>query len=179
MEQFPDKDLNAHLNNSEKAIAKGMRSIVEDNFYFVFGCRRWATKENIDHLFENVFAPFPLPKFVLPLVKMKIKCDGATQTKAQGIGRHTNEELLELGKKDTKAISDFLENKPFLMGEKISEVDCTVFAFLVCLFYSTPEKDLLRMYVENELPNLRKYVDRLKNQYWPDWEECRYQEKKK
>lgn len=173
---FPDKDLNAHLSDREKAVAKGMRSILEDNFYFVGVMRRWGNKDSVEHLFNEILPPFHGPKFLMPLIKRQVSRRLVAQAKGQGIGRHTEEEILELGKKDLKAVSDFLADKPFMMGEKFSEVDCSTFGFIVCLLCGVKEDDPLKSFAEKDLPNLKEYAERIKEKYWPDWEDCLYKD---
>ena len=173
IETMPEKDLEAHLSDSDKAVARGFRALFEDNFYFVLVMKRWNFGD-INYLFENVLPPFPAPKLLLPLIKMKLKKNILGQAKGQGIGLHSKDEIYEIGKKDLKALSDFLADKPFLMGSKFSTVDCTIFGFLVCVFWGSPKDDVHRVYAEKELPNLKEYALRIKEKYWPDWDECIY-----
>ena len=171
---MPDKDLDAHLNDSEKAVARGFRALLEDNLYFVVVMKRWSYDESGYML--KVLAPPPGPKFlfslVLPMAKKKI----SGQAKSQGIGLHTKEEVLEIGKRDLKALSDFLGEKQYLMGDQISTVDCVAFGFLCVVIYGFPEDDVHRVQIEEELPNLKAYTMRIKETYWPDWDDCQYKD---
>jgi len=40
------------------------------------------------------------------------------RARCHGIGRHSSEEIQKIGCDDVQAISDFLGDKPFMMGDK-------------------------------------------------------------
>jgi glutathione S-transferase len=67
-------------------------------------------------------------------------------------------------------VSILLGDKSFLLGDKPSTIDCTLFGHLVQFLYvplDFPQKAFLR----KECPNLVEYVDRMKRTFWPDWDE--------
>ena len=51
----------------------------------------------------------------------------------QGMGRHTKEEVYEMGLKDLRALSAYLGDKPYFTGEKVTELDCAAFGSLAQL----------------------------------------------
>ena len=67
--------------------------------------------------------------------------------------------------KDLKSLEDFLQDKLFLMGPKVSNVDCTVFAFLfIC---SIEEPQLLQQCSFGSMyPNCLRYVKTLSQLYY-------------
>ena len=83
----------------------------------------------------------------------------------------SREEVRELGLSDLEAISNWLGSKPYMMGNAPHQVDCSVFGFLATLFYNFPEDYYLRKETESRFPNLKTYVERIKTNYWPDWDE--------
>ncbi|PIO64158.1 hypothetical protein TELCIR_14225 [Teladorsagia circumcincta] len=95
-----------------------------------------------------------------------------SQVMAQGMGRNTPEEVVILAKKDLDAMSMFLGNKKFFFGDKPVTLDCTMFGHLSQFLYTplfTPE---IKTYMEQNTPNLVAFVTRMKETYWPDWEEA-------
>jgi len=48
----------------------------------------------------------------------------------QGMGRHSEEEVIEFAKNDIKAFSDFLGDKPFALGEFPCSDDFGIWAIL-------------------------------------------------
>ena len=57
------KDLSAHLTNEQRAIEKGLQSILEDNFYFCLVMERWVHGD-VDFMINEVFPPSKMPTFM-------------------------------------------------------------------------------------------------------------------
>lgn len=49
---------------------------------------------------------------------------------SQGIGRHSESEMIELMMKDLRALSTVLGNNKFFLGDQPSEDDCSIFGGL-------------------------------------------------
>ena len=79
------------------------------------------------------------------------------QSKAQGIGRHTNDEVYDLAVRELKAIDSFIDSKKYFTGEKISSIDATVYAFLI-LILKQPISSPLKSYIEGR-KSLMTYCD--------------------
>lgn len=47
-----------------------------------------------------------------------------------GYGRHTKEEVYEIGKKDLNAINDLIGNHKFLLSDKVCDADACIFGML-------------------------------------------------
>lgn len=93
-------------------------------------------------------------------------------SKGQGIGRHSESEVIEMGLKDLKALSAYLgETKPFLTGPKPTELDCAAFGSLAFVLWSSssPSSPLQKL-LESDCSNLRHLCERMKETYWPDWD---------
>ncbi|XP_033760696.1 failed axon connections-like [Pecten maximus] len=87
-----------------------------------------------------------------------------------GIGRHSNEEIYKIGCDDVRAISNFLGTKTYFLGDFPTLIDCTLFGFLTqitCVPMDFPMMQVIR----EECPNILDYVDRLKVQFWPHWDD--------
>ena len=81
------------------------------------------------------------------------------------MGRHTNEEMATLGKKAIGSIATILGDKTYFMGDQPCGADATLFAFLmgaVCPVFKSQLRDTI-----NSHANLRAYIDRMKQQYFP------------
>jgi len=81
------------------------------------------------------------------------------------------EEVRAIGISDLEALSAWLGNKPYMMGSAPCPLDSTVFGFLALFFYAFPEDYYFRVEAEKRFPNLKAYAERIKNTYWPDWDE--------
>ena len=97
---------------------------------------------------------------------------------AHGIGRHEMEELHKMSSADLAAMSQFLGNKLFYLGDRPSTIDCAILGHLAQFLYidiGFPEETFLK----ERCPNLVRLVERLKQQLWPDWDEFGTDENKK
>ena len=89
----------------------------------------------------------------------------------QGMGRHTEAEVYEMGIKDLRAISVHLGEKPFFTGDKATEVDCAMFGMLAQLLWNCPGSPFEQL-LHGEFANLKSFCERMKEQFWPDWDLC-------
>jgi glutathione S-transferase len=100
--------------------------------------------------------------FLPSMLKQQFK----SKLMAQGIGRHSRNEIYHYGMKDLRAIVDQLGAKPFLMGDRVSLVDTTAYAFVSSLLineFTSPIDELSKT-----AENLRAYRDRMQNLYFPE-----------
>ena len=68
------------------------------------------------------------------LVKRRLNSDAI----GQGIGRHTKEEVYEMGLKDLRALSAYLGSKPYFTGQQVTELDCAAFGSLAQFLWNAP-----------------------------------------
>lgn len=87
-----------------------------------------------------------------------------------GIGRHSSEEIRHIGACDLRAMSVMLGDKQYFMGDEPTRVDATMFGILGILVFGLPAAASSRKLLVTELPNLVKYVHRMKERFWPDWD---------
>ena len=170
---MPEKDISAHLSPLEEAEAKGMRSILEDHLYFCLAMNRWVYTP-LEYTRTKVITSLPFPKFIQPLAFKHVSKTVRKQAEAQGIGRHSQEEVEAMAIKDLKALSVFLGDKPFMMGDKPSLIDCVLFGFVVVFLHGFPEGDKMACAINKDCPNLKAHMELMKEKYWPDWDECTY-----
>ncbi|XP_013418981.1 failed axon connections homolog isoform X4 [Lingula anatina] len=156
-------DLNAHLTAEQKAIARAFQKMTEENLYWTLVMQRWlyGTKKDLQYLFQNLRLSVPLF-----LIRRTVN----SEVHGHGIGRHSKEEVLKIGKDDLKALSDYLSQKPFLMGDEPCEADCAVFGMLAQVVWQMPNSPH-EIWIKKEFPNLIEYCYRMKERFWPDWDE--------
>ena len=85
-------------------------------------------------------------------------------------GRLNPDEVMELSFRDLDVLSVMLADKPYLLGEVATSLDCTVFGHLTQFLFidiNFPQEKYLR---EN-CSNLVNFVERIKLEIWPDWDE--------
>ena len=192
----PKYDLDA--NPKDKVVARGLRSILEDHFYFCMLSIRM-----IHGKYEDIATVFPtmVPvKMVQKFIVQRIMKTIGDQSKAQGIGRYPKDEVLKMANEDLEILSLALGDQNFIMGDEPSELDCALFAFLALnlddflrkpknveeTFKQTKEGEesgvqKLGEYVadvDDKYKNLQEYISRMKERLWGDWDDlCKEAEK--
>ncbi|XP_052094046.1 failed axon connections homolog isoform X2 [Mytilus californianus] len=154
-------DLDKDFTAKERGIARAFQKMLEENTYWAFGLDRWS--------YDKDWAAFKAMK-VPTLIGYLIRRDVKKMTYAHGIGRHSSDEVYHIMELDLKAVSDFLGNKKFLLGDKPCQADCSVFGLISNAYWqsfgSTVESRI------KEYRNLCDYCERMKETFWPDWDEC-------
>ncbi len=164
--------------------------MMEQDFYWALIYDRWVL--NRGQLVADLFPPFAgnawVNKSILkyysgiagyfpnsPLLSL-IWFIGMVdkQVYAQGMSRHTTQEVEQMGIEDLKALSTLLGSKPFMMGNAPTELDAVVFGFMCMVLYCSPKSSPYRQKAEKDLKNLVEHTDRMIAKYWPDWEDARY-----
>jgi len=151
------------LSARDRALGRVIRRTLEEAYYFVGLYSRWKTDDG----YPAVAAEFKkfVPGIAVPLIRRM-------QTKklhAQGTGRHSHDEIMAMGAADLEAFGELLGDQPYLLGERIRTVDCTLYAFLegTARFpVDTPCKQATNR------PNLVAYRQRIRDRYWKDLTEA-------
>lgn len=88
----------------------------------------------------------------------------------RGLAAHSEEELVGFSNDDLRAISDLMGEGPFFFGERATTIDCTLFGHLAN-FLLLPMDFPQTAFVRKECPNLLHFMDRFREDFYPDWEE--------
>ena len=149
-------------------LAKGwaVARMLEDHLYFLIVHDRWANDRNFDKGPRQFFkmAPAPIRPFVTWMIRRKVR----KMLHAQGMGRHTDAERLELARGDVNAVETLLGKGTYILGGHISEVDATAFAFLTsaaCKHFDSRMADDIR-----SRPALMAYLGRVRDRFFGDME---------
>jgi glutathione S-transferase len=155
-------DMDAHLSPKERAISLAMTKMIEEYLYFTVVHFRWSDPEGWSETKELFFghAPFFVRACIAPLVRRKMMRD----LKGQGISKHSNDEILQFASNGLKAISDLLGDQPYMMGDKISTLDLTVFSALCALLKTPLDSPIKTAALQHR--NLVDYADRLYKELW-------------
>ncbi|XP_042863715.1 failed axon connections homolog [Penaeus japonicus] len=159
------KDLSSHLTAQEKAVAHSMRVMLDEYFLWCLAMWRYV-KERGRPLVNSMHFPLSL-RLMMPMFIKKV----VQATYVQGIGRHSNQDVEEMGTKCLHSLSVWLGQKPFLMGDKPTEVDCSAFGMLVQILWCSPNSVYQKM-LETDFRNLYDYCHRMKEKFYPDWDKC-------
>lgn len=154
-------DVDAHLGPRERALGHLVRRTLEEGTYFVGMWNRWIPDESFAVLRPAFAAALPRGfDLLMPLVRRRV----AGTLRAQGTGRHAPAEIMALGQADLDAVSEILGVRPYLLGERVTSFDATLFAFVDAAL-SFPVRSAYRSHVEG-LPNLVAHRERIRARYW-------------
>lgn len=157
-------DLDEGLSTFERAQAWAIERMLENHLGWVSAYARFMVAEN--------FKKGPALWFAFAPEPMRTKMQGellanvAATLHSVGIGRHSPDEIWELGERSLGALSALLGDKPFVMGEIESGVDATAFGALAGMltpFFDSPLRRAAERY-----PNLVDYVDLMMARYYPE-----------
>ncbi|XP_056005699.1 failed axon connections homolog isoform X2 [Ostrea edulis] len=158
-------DLNTALSVEQRSIARAFLKLIEENFYWTMCIELFCNKENIPLLKRS--APLKGPGFWLYYWFVRRAIQSATW--GHGIGRHSVEEVWCIAQSDIEALSNFLGDKKYFMGDDPSEIDCSLFGMLTFLLVSM-QGTRYEAFTKEHHPNLVSYFQRMKVTYWPDWD---------
>jgi len=157
------QDLNGHLDPKEKAVARAFQKLIEEELYWIVQLHRHGPKTP-DSLLKTMVPGLPLP--VLQYARYVVQQNAY----AHGIGRHTAEELDSMLRKDLRALSEYMGDSKFLMGDDVSEVDCVLFGLLAQIKWQMPGSTLEDVLLDY-YGNLSRYCDRMKEAHFQDWDD--------
>lgn len=154
--------LDQDLSLPEQATVLAFCRLMEEHLYWPLLYNRWVEEDNWQVIRKLYFSDLPpVLRSVIPAI---VRRDTLKKLDGHGMGRHSREEIYQLGQRDIKALSDFLRDKPFLMGDRPTSLDATGYGFL---------GNLLRMELPSVLSdytrqfdNLVEYCDRMEERFW-------------
>lgn len=158
--------IDAWLGPQQRAIATAVRGMVEEQLYFVVVYERWKPDSawaTYRPVFVNLAGQLGVPGLLRRFVANQARREMLAQLRGQGIGRHTPEENLAIGKRVLDALDELLQG-PFFFGERPSTLDATVFAFLYSIAGAPFEGPLKQHMLEKA--KLVAYCDALQARYF-------------
>lgn len=163
LERRAAKPLDAGLSDADRALGRMVRRTLEEGSYFISVRLRWAEDDGWPHVAAELKKLLPAPaRIFMPMIRKGVK----KRLHEQGTGRHTRDEVCEMLAADWAAIAALLGDRPFLLGEQVRTVDCTVFAFLEGLLAfpaKTPAHEAVAKHA-----NLIAYRARFRERWWKD-----------
>jgi len=156
-------DLDRALTPDERARAWAIERMLEDHLYFALIHVRWMDDANFAegpaHFFDA------LPDDVREQVRTEARERLRANLQGQGLGRHSDEEIIDLGARTLRALSRILGDKPCVLSEEPSSADATAFAMVAAVvtpFFDTRLRDAAMRY-----DNLVCYSERMMERFYP------------
>jgi len=155
-------DLDSGLLTFERALAWSMERMLEDHLYFALLHARWMDDANFAKGPAHFFDGAPDGAREAGRERVRLVLHG------HGLGRHSDAEIAELAERSLGALSDFLGDKPYLMGERACGADATMFAMLAGILTPFFESRLRDVALGHR--NLAAYAERMMQLYYPEFE---------
>lgn len=154
--------LDGHLSPSEAAIALAMRRLIEENLYWALVYSRWIDDENWPKTKAVYFSDLPL--LLRNLISKMARNSVIQNLQGHGMGRHTEVEIYQIAALDIQALSDFLQDKPYFMGDQPTTLDASAYSCLANILNDTLTSPLRDKAMQ--LENLVIYCDRMHKTYY-------------
>jgi glutathione S-transferase len=156
-------DLDAHLDDHQRARALAVQRMLEDHYHQAFEHQLFLGRGG-DGRIEEYLATMPrLLRLILPHVLTR---QLRQQLHARGLGRHDEQEIIAQGKADLDALSRLLGDQEYVLGDRPSSIDACVFGFLGVTVYVTGDNPLFVHAATRQ--NLKAYCERMRARYFPE-----------
>lgn len=155
-------DLDSWLTAEQLSTSYLLAKAIEEHWYWCLIYSRWIDDHCWPRVEKEFFSRVSFPmRRVVPFVVRRGTIIGAHK---QGISRHSREEVVLMTKKTASHLSQFLADKPFFLGNQISNLDATAFGFLaqfVLTRFDSDYNDAVRSF-----PNLLQYCQKMQSSFF-------------
>ncbi|HEY8615091.1 glutathione S-transferase family protein [Phenylobacterium sp.] len=161
-------DFDEALTPRQRAEAWAVERMLENQLGWVIGYFRWLTPENFErgpaHFFDDA------PEGLQAELRAEVLREVRAAMRAQGVARHTDAEIVELGLRSLSALSEILGAQAYLFGDRPCGADAVAVAILAALY--TPVFPCELQARAQAYGNLVAYTDRLMAAFYPEfaWE---------
>jgi glutathione S-transferase len=159
-------DLDSGLTAEQRAQSWTIERLLEDHLYWGIVHMRWMNDENFAkgpaHFFDGV------PEAAREEVRKQARERVRAALFGQGLGRHSAEEVAELGARSLSALSELLGDREYLMGSRLCATDATVFGMTAAALAPLFDSSLARSARSHK--NLVAYGDRMMKRFYPDFD---------
>ena len=160
-------DFDRGLDAVERAEAWAIERMIEDHLYWCCLHMRWGIDENFErgpaHFFDRA------PEAIRAKIRDAARAKVLGYLQAQGIGRHTPEQIAALGGRTLESLSALLGKRVWLMGDQPCGTDAALTGMLATLLNGALDSPLRQIGLAHG--NLAAYIDRAVPHFFPehDW----------
>ena len=157
--------LDKELTEEQRVLAVLLDNTFCERMYWLVVYMRWQNDAGWAVVKETYFGKLTaLPKLFVPwMIRKKM----LKALYLQGNGRHSTEEIIQLGCKTMDALAFTLGDKPYFLGDKPTSIDATAFAFIANMLIS-PINDALKQHAL-QFDSLKAYCSRMWDKYYADF----------
>jgi glutathione S-transferase len=153
-------NLDRGLDAEQRAQCWAIERMLEDHLYWAMLHTRWMIDENFArgpaHFFDGA------PEEVREQGRERVR----TVLHGQGLGRHSAEEVAELGGRSLLALSTLMGDREYLMGSQLCAADATAFGMVASTLAPIFDSALVRSARSHK--NLVAYCDRIMKRFYPE-----------
>ncbi|MCO4781804.1 MAG: glutathione S-transferase family protein [Candidatus Cloacimonetes bacterium] len=155
-------DLDSHLSTEEKSLGYLIAKSLDENLYWCIVYSRWISEESWPTAKKVWFDKMDFPlRYIVPIVARRGVRD---KLKKHGIGLHSESEILKISNLSLQALSGFLNEKQFILGDKVSSLDANVYAHLAQFILSDLDNKFTKGAKQHK--NLVDYCHRFQSLYF-------------
>lgn len=157
--------LDAALTPAQRALAVTVRRTIEEHLYWALVHTRWVEPDGYVRTRECLVKLLP-PVLGGVVVDRVIRRQMLGQLRAHGLGRHAPGDVYRRGCEDLSAIAALLGEQPYLLGERPTTVDASLYAMGAGIWMFPADSPLKRHFGGHA--NLVAYVERMHGRYFGD-----------
>jgi glutathione S-transferase len=150
-------DLDAGLSTEQKAVGLAWRRAFEEHFHQVLEWELFVHPAGASFMRQSLSSKMPV---LGPLIFTGLRSHLRRQLYGRGIARHAPEVIAAKGLADADALANFLGDRQFLLADRPSMADASIFGLLAPMAYwpmETPVASQIKTF-----PTLMAYCDRMR-----------------
>ena len=156
-------DPDSRLDAAQRATALLVQRTLEEHYAFVTLYTHFIRGNGWQHT-RSTFDP--VPAVIRPLVQSSVRKRMRKILWTQGILRHSDEDIIEAGLGDWRAVLAVMPGGPFFFGDEPTGTDAIVFGALATTVL-TPIKSPIRDFLRSD-PRCVVYAERMLAQFFPE-----------
>lgn len=145
------------LSDVQKGQSRALIRMAEEHLYFQIVLDRWGNDEVWPILRDTFFVE--IPRILRRPISNSVRQSVLKGLRSHGIGRFSQAERLARVERDLEAISAYLWQSPYLMGNRPTSADLSVAPMLAAMRATPADTPLTRRIKQDTL--LNSYVDRM------------------
>lgn len=156
-------DPDAPLDNSQRAISLLVQRTLEEHYAFIILYTHFIRSDGWRHTratFDRA------PAFIRPLIIRLVRGNMRKLLWAQGVSRHSDEDIIEAALRDWRAILAVMSNGPYFFGDAPTGLDAVLFGALATTVL-TPIESPIKNFLTSR-PAVVAYAERMRTRFFPE-----------
>jgi len=154
------------LTDQQKGMSRAIDRLIEGTSYYPITYFR--SYEHAEDCVDESISGMKLNWLEKKAAVWKLKHDTKAKLMNEGTMLHSREDIIEILRRDIRALSDILGNQEYLFGSEPTLADLTLFGHYGLIYYlpfDEPTKVILN---EEDNHNVRDLIGRIREKYWKD-----------